>query len=72
MIDDQVAFVLAETVAGIEKEVHKLIIYKNSVLNFLAIQADEAGPTEDERRKMTLDEVRFQIMFLSWSKFLLH
>lgn len=32
MIDDQVAFVLAETVAGIEKEVHRLIVDMNSIV----------------------------------------
>ena len=33
------------------------------MVNILVTQAEQAGPTEDERRKMTLDEVRFQIMF---------
>jgi hypothetical protein len=60
VIDDQVAFVLTETVAGIEKEVHRLIVVHCKFSSIL-IQADEVGPTEDERRKMTLDEVRFQL-----------
>ena len=33
-MDDQVAFVLTETVVGIEKEVHRLIVDMNSIINF--------------------------------------
>lgn len=61
MIDDQVAFVLAETVAGSKKEVMitKLVHLKALChCSFISTQADVVGPTEEERRKMTLEEVK--------------